>query len=103
MGAGTGGGGGGKKSEDPRQAPTRKTNDAVDRRPNNKMLRQCPSGTAQQLPYHAIAVPTAMRNTLSHQAPLPNYSQYGLCGCKSTVQKKKTAAKGSRLVLAVRR
>ena len=29
----------GKKSEDSRQAPTRKTKDAVDRRQNNKILK----------------------------------------------------------------
>ena len=52
------------KSEDSRQAPTRKTNKAaVDRRQNNKMLRQCPSGIAQRPPHHAIAVPTAMWNS----------------------------------------
>ena len=33
----------------------------MDRRRNNGMLRQCPLGIAQQLPYHAIAVATAMR------------------------------------------
>ena len=53
---------GGKKSEDSRQAPTRKTKDAVDRRRNNRMLRQCPLGISQQLQYHAIAVPTAMQD-----------------------------------------
>ena len=37
---------------------------AVDRRQNN-MLRQCPSGIAQRLPHHAIAVPTAMQNTVT--------------------------------------
>ena len=52
----------GKKSEDSRQAPTRKTKDAVDRRQNNRMLRQCPLGIAQQLVHYAIAVPTAVRN-----------------------------------------
>ena len=31
--------------------PTRKTKDAVDRRQNNRMLRQCPLGIAQQLYY----------------------------------------------------
>ena len=36
-----------KKSEYSRQAPTRKTNDAVDRRQNNRMLRQCPLGIVQ--------------------------------------------------------
>ena len=56
-------GNGGKKSETSRQAPTRKTKAAVDRRQNNKMLRQCPPGIAQQLPYHAIAVLTAMQNS----------------------------------------
>ena len=55
-----------KKSEDSRQAPTRKTKDAVDRRQNNRMLRQCPLGIAQQLVYFAIAVPmTAMRNRVT--------------------------------------
>ena len=53
------------KSEDSRQAPTRKTQDAVDRRQNNKMLRQCPLGIAQQLVYRTIAVPTATRNKVT--------------------------------------
>ena len=52
----------GKKSEDSKQAPTGKTEAAVDRRQNNKMLRQCPHGIAQQLVHHAIVVPTATRN-----------------------------------------
>ena len=30
---------------------------------NNRMLRQCPSGIAQQPPHHAIAVSTAMQNS----------------------------------------
>ena len=42
----------GKKSETSKQAPTRKTKAAVDRRQNN-MLRQCPSGIAQRPPHHA--------------------------------------------------
>ena len=66
---------GGKKSEDSREAPTRKTKAAVDRRQNNKMLRQC-LGIAQQLPYHAVAVPADMRNrvtkTMSVVPPLGN-------------------------------
>ena len=53
----------GKKSEDSSQALTRKTKAAVDRRRNNKMLRQCPLGIAQQLPDHAV--PNAMRNRLT--------------------------------------
>ena len=32
----------------------------MDRRQNNRMLRQCLSGIAQQPPHHVIAVPTAM-------------------------------------------
>ena len=64
----------GKKREASRQAPTRKTKAAVDRRQNNRMFRQCPSGIAQQLPYHAISVPTAMQNrvtkTMSVAPPL---------------------------------
>ena len=68
--------GGKKKSEDSRQAPTRKTKDAVDRRQNNRMLRQCALGIAQQLLYYAIAVPTAMQNrvtkTMSVAPPLGN-------------------------------
>ena len=35
----------------------------VDRRQNNKMLRQCPSGIVQRPPHHAIAVPPAMQNS----------------------------------------
>ena len=54
---------GGQKSETSKQAPTRKIKAAVDRRQKNRMLiRQCPSGTAQRLPHHAVAVPTAMQN-----------------------------------------
>ena len=56
---------GGQKSETSKQAPTRKTEAAVDRRQNNKMLRQCPSGVAQRPPHHAIAVPTAMQNRVT--------------------------------------
>ena len=67
---------GGQKSETSQQAPTRKTKAAVDRRQNNKMLRQRPSGIAQQLPYHAIAVPTAVQSrvtkTMSVAPPLGN-------------------------------
>ena len=67
---------GGQKSETSNQAPTRKTKAAVDRRQNNKMLRQCPSGIAQRPPHHAIAVPTAMQNrvtkTMSVAPPLGN-------------------------------
>ena len=54
---------GGQKSETSKQAPTRKTKAAVDRRQNNKMLRQCPSGITQRPPHHAIAVPTAMQSS----------------------------------------
>ena len=53
----------GQKSETSKQAPTRKTKAAVDRRQNNRMLRQCPAGIAQQVPYHAIVVPIAMQNS----------------------------------------
>ena len=54
---------GGQKSETSRQAPTRKTKAAVDRRQNNRMLRQCLSGIAQRPQHHAIAAPTAMQNS----------------------------------------
>ena len=68
------GGRGRKRSQDSRQAPARKTKDAVDRRQNSTILRQCPFGSAQQLLYQAIAVPTAMRNratkTMSVAPPL---------------------------------
>ena len=67
---------GGKKSETLKQAPTRKTKPAVDRRQNHKMLRECPSGITQRPPHHAIAVPTAMQNrvtkTMSVAPPLGN-------------------------------
>ena len=67
---------GGYKSETSKQAPTRKTKAAVDRRQNNRMLRQCPSGIAQRPQHHAIAVPTAMQNrvtkTMSVSPPLGN-------------------------------
>ena len=51
-----------KKSETSKQAPTRKTKDAMDRRQNKKKLWQCPSGIAQRPPHHAVAVPTAMNS-----------------------------------------
>ena len=47
------------------EAPNRKAKAAVDRRQNNRMLRQCPSGIAQRPPHHAIAVPTAMQNRVT--------------------------------------
>ena len=53
------------KSETSKQAPTRKTEAAVDRRQNNRMLRKCPSGIAQRPPHHAVAVPTAMQNRVT--------------------------------------
>ena len=64
----------GQKSETSKQAPARKTEAAVDRRQNNRMLRQCPSGIAQRPQHHAIAVPTAMQNrdTMSVAPPLGN-------------------------------
>ena len=62
LGTGTGGKGG-QKSETSKHAPTQKTEAAVDRHQNNKMLRQCPSGIAQRPPHHAIAVPAAMQNS----------------------------------------
>ena len=50
---GVGGGGRvgkeGQKSETSKQAPTRKTKAVVDRRQNNRMLKQCPSGFGQRL------------------------------------------------------
>ena len=54
---------GGQKSDTSKQAPTRKTEAAVDRRQNKRRLRQCPSGIAQRPPHHAIAVPAAMQNS----------------------------------------
>ena len=48
----------------------------LDRRQNNRMLRQCPSGIALRPPHHAIAVPTAIQNrvtkTMSAAPPLGN-------------------------------
>ena len=38
---------------------------AVDRHQNNRTLRQCPSGIAQWLQHHAIAVPTAMQSRVT--------------------------------------
>ena len=49
------------------QAPTRKTKNAVDRRQNNRMLRQCPLAIAQQLVYHAITVPILLCGTESRR------------------------------------
>ena len=48
-----------------RQPP--KTKAAVDRRQNNRTLRQCPSGIAQRPQHHAIAVPTASVAEQSHK------------------------------------
>ena len=59
---------GGQKSETSRQSPTRKTKAAVDRRQNNRMLRQCPSGIALRPQHHAVAVPTAMQNRVTQSA-----------------------------------
>ena len=56
---------GGQKSETSKQAPTRKTKAAVERRQNNRMSRQCPSGIAQRPPHRAAAVPTAMKNRVT--------------------------------------
>ena len=68
---------GGQKSESSKQAPTRKTKAAVDHRQNNKMLRQCPPSIAQQIQYHAIAVPTVVQNrvtkTMSIAPPLEKF------------------------------
>ena len=65
-----------KKSETLRQTPSCKTKAAMDRHQNNKMLQQCLPSIAQQLPYHAIAVSTAMLNrvtkTTSVAPPLGN-------------------------------
>ena len=60
---------GGQKSETSKQAPTRKTKAAVDRRQNNRMLRQSPSGIARLPPHHVIAVPTAMQNSYNVRSP----------------------------------
>ena len=59
-----GAGGGGVKTGDRRQ-PGRPSKAAVDRRQNNRKLRQCPLGTVQRLQYYAIAVPTAMQNRVT--------------------------------------
>ena len=75
LGTGTSGKGR-QKSDTSKQAPTRKTEAAVDRHPKNRILGQCPSGIAQRPPHHAIAVPNAMQNrvtkTLSVALPLGN-------------------------------
>ena len=52
-----------KKSETLKQARTQKTEIAVDHHQNNRMLRQCPLGIAQQLVYYAVAFPTAIQNS----------------------------------------
>ena len=57
------------------QAANRKTKNAVDRRENCKMLRQCPLALAQQLVCYANAVSTAVRRvtrTMSVAPPLGN-------------------------------
>ena len=56
---------GGQKSETLQQAPTRKTKAAVDHHQNNRILRQCPPGIAQQPLHQAIAVPTATQNRVT--------------------------------------
>ena len=63
-----------------KQAPTRKTKPAVDRRQNNRAkfhkAMSVPSSIAQRSPHHAIAVPVAMQNrvtkTMSVAPPLGN-------------------------------
>ena len=64
---------GGQKSETSKQAPTRKTKAAVDRRQNNRMLIKAvnPSGIAQRPPHHAITVPTAMQNITKKTSVAP--------------------------------
>ena len=52
---------GGRKSETSKQAPTQKTKAGVNRRQNNKMLRQ--SSIVPRPQHHAIAVPIAMQNS----------------------------------------
>ena len=37
----------------------------MDRRQNNRMLRQCPSSISRRQQHHAIAVPTAMQNRVT--------------------------------------
>ena len=88
---------GGQKSETSKQAPTRKTKPAVDRRQNNRMLKQCPSGIAQRPPHHAVAVPTAMQNTVTKtslknkiyfiQATYPSYLLVALVSLVPTFEK----------------
>ena len=63
---------GGQKSETSKQAPTRKTKAAVDRRQNYRMFRQCPSSIAQRPPHHAIAVPTAVQNRVTKTMSVAN-------------------------------
>jgi len=55
----------GQKSKTLKQAPTRKTKAVMDRCQNNRMLRQCPSSSAQRPPHRRIAVPTAMQNRIT--------------------------------------
>ena len=55
----------GKKSETSRQAPTRKTKAAVDRRQNNKMLKRCSSGIAQRLPYRPNCYAEHLHTTIN--------------------------------------
>ena len=79
VGTGTRGGRGGRvktgvqSSLPPRQAPTRKTKDAVDCRQNNRLLRQCSLGIAQQLVYYAIAVLTDVRNRVTKTMSVVTY------------------------------
>ena len=63
---------GAKKGETSKQAPTRKTKIAVDRRQNKDMMgRQGPSGIAQRQPHHAIAAANAMQNRVTMSVAPP--------------------------------
>ena len=54
-----------RKSEGSIAGANSEDQDAVDRRQNNKVLRQCPLAIAQQLVHYAIAVSTAVRNRVT--------------------------------------
>ena len=71
-GDGDGGVGGERVKSRPR-APTRKTEEAVNRRQNNGSvkLRRCPLGIAQQPVYYAIAVSTAVLARAESQGQCP--------------------------------
>ena len=80
----------GQKSETSKQAPARKTEAAVDRRQNNRMLRQCPSP-------HCAAT-TAPRNCCPAEQSHNDYARSSAVG-KQLKQKKSNSPSTTSLLL----